>query len=326
MYRQTKQLPAADSVRHDITEELKQKKFRFDELLKRNMSDKKRLAVVIGPCSADDPNAVVEYAQKIMRLQETHRDLLIVLRVYTSKPHSDGSGFKGRCFQNHENGLCDLSEGINICRKMMKSVLETGLPIADELLFPELYVYFSDFISYYFVGARSSEDSLHRGFASGLDLPCGLKNPTNGLIEYGVNCVKAASAPCVFPFGGAQVETDGNPYAHIVLRGGSDRNGYFANLSHADTEKCDILLKKHGLNDFLVVDLSHANSGKIAVNQLKNAKIVAADKNVDGVMAESYLFGGTSPDSYGVSKTDDCLGMDDTARLFDILNEGFVKR
>ncbi len=321
-------LPKAEEIkkRFPLTEQLKVKKAQFDKEIVQNMVQRNKLAVVVGPCSADNPSAVLEYAQKLKELQQTHGNLLIVARVYTTKPHSNGSGYNGLCFHEKESEVCNLVQGIATCRKMMLDVLEMGLPVADELLYPELYCYYDDIVSYWFLGARSSEDSFHRSFVSGLDAPCGIKNSTNGVVESGINNVHAVSVPNVFPHKGFQVETSGNKKAHLVLRGGLDRNGYFENISAENTALCKQLLRRQGLCDFVMADLSHANSGKVAQNQLKNAEIVAQDSNVDGVMTESYLFGGTAKDSYGVSKTDECLDMASTSLLLDILEQGFLQR
>ncbi len=328
MFNITMQLPKVEEVQRicPLSAQLKTKKARMDADLIENLYSRRKLTVVSGPCSADNPIAVAEYAQKLFALQQKYSNLFVVARVYTTKPHSNGEGYGGLCFHKTANAPCNLTEGIVACRKMMISVLEIGLPVADELLYPELYPYFSDLVSYWFVGARSSEDSLHRAFASGLNLPCGVKNSTNGLLDFAVNNLHAVSRPCVFPFLGSQIQTEGNKSAHVVLRGGTDKNGFFANISPKDTARCKSMLRKQHLCDFLMADLSHANSQKVARNQLKNALTVAADKNVDGVMVESYLFGGTAENEYGVSQTDDCLDIVATSNLLQILSDGFAKR
>lgn len=327
MFNVKMSLPTAEEIKKlcPLSQQLEEKKAQFDKEIAQNMARRNKLTVVVGPCSADNPSAMSEYSQKLLALQQSHPNLLVVARVYTSKPHSNGNGYNGLCFQQKENEPCDIAQGIVACRKMMIDVLEKGLPVADELLFPQLYCYFDDVVSYWFLGARSSEDSFHRSFASGLGCPCGIKNPTSGVLESAINSVHAASVPCVFPMNGTQVETSGNNLAHLVLRGGLDKNGFFQNIDSESTAKCKRLLRAQGLCDFVMVDLSHANSKKVAKNQLENA-VVAQDKNVDGVMAESYLFCGTSKDCYGVSKTDDCLDLANTATLLDILEQGFVQR
>ena len=323
MYKATL-LPSAEEIKRicPLSEELKNRKILWDKALTENMRQKTRFVVVCGPCSADHPEAVEMYCQKLANLQSEYQNLLLVARIYTTKPHSNGQGYKGLCFGSG----ADLSSGIVECRKMMLRVMELGLPIADELLYPELYQYFSDLVSYWFVGARSSEDSLHRGVASSLDVCCGIKNSTNGLIETAVQSLQAVANPCVFPFDGQQVETQGNPLAHVVLRGGTDKNGYFGNIDKAKTVETKSLLRQLKLNDFVMADLSHANSGKVALNQIENAKTVSADKNVDGAMVESYLFEGSDDNAFGVSKTDACVGFDDTVKILSILSNGFQNR
>lgn len=328
MFKNVQKLPDAEEILKicPLSATLAGKKAQADSDLTENLRTRRKLTVVSGPCSADNPVAVAEYARKLRGLQKRFPNLAVVARVYTAKPHSDGDGYKGLCFQSAQDSPVDLTSGIIACRKTMISVLETGLPVADELLYPELYPYFCDLVSYWFIGARSSEDSLHRGFASGIGRLCGVKNPTNGLLSSGINNLRAVSRPCEFPFSGAQVQTDGNEFAHIVLRGGTDKNGYFNNISPQETSFCKQMLRQRNLCDFVMADLSHANSGKAAENQLKNALTVARDVNVDGVMVESYLFGGRADNEYGVSKTDECLDFESTARLFGILSDGFSQR
>lgn len=328
MFEKQMKLPSVKEVQElcPLVEELKVKKAHFDEELAQNMQSRKRFVLVCGPCSADNPVALLNYCEKLKALQERHPNLLVVARVYTAKPHSANVGYKGLCFQKSVDSPCNLTEGIVACRKMILDVLKLGLPVADELLYPELYKYFSDIVSYWFVGARSSEDALHRGVASGLDLCCGVKNATSGVIENAVLGLKAVASPCVFPFEGCQTATKGNRRAHLVLRGGMDKGGYFSNIDNVCTARAKRMLRENGLNDFVMADLSHANSGKVAVNQLKNAKAVADDANVDGAMVESYLFGGVSQNSFGVSKTDDCLSFEETAELARLLSTGFEKR
>ena len=328
MITKTKMLPSVADVKRalPLCGELKKTKEHFDEMLKQNMRQREKLVVVAGPCSADNPQAITEYCEKLVALQNKFPELLVVARIYTTKPHSSGQGYKGLCFQTDEGSDVDLATGIEACRKMMISVLQLGLPIADELLYPELTTYFDDLVSYYFVGARSSEDSLHRGVASALDVCCGIKNATSGLVSGAIKSLMAVSCPCAFACNGREVQTDGNEFAHIVLRGGENTAGYFANLQKENTQNAKTILSGHNLNNFVMVDLSHANSYKIAQNQIENARAVATDPNVDGVMLESYLYAGQSLNSYGVSKTDDCLDIAQTEQVFEILAQGFAKR
>lgn len=317
-------LPSVDEIKKicPLSEELKNKKILWDKSLAQNMRQKTQFVVVCGPCSADNPEAVELYCEKLANMQSLFPNLFLVARIYTTKPHSNGQGYKGLCFGDGR----DLTNGIAQCRKMMIRAMESGLPVSDELLYPELHAYFSDLVSYWFVGARSSEDSLHRDFASSLDVCCGVKNSTNGLVEGAVQSLQAVAKPCVFPFDGYQVETQGNSLAHVVLRGGTDKSGYFQNLEKSDTAAAKKLLHELKLNDFVMADLSHANSGKVAARQIENAEKVSRDENIDGAMVESYLYGGADKNAFGVSKTDACVGFEDTVKILTILSNGFQNR
>ena len=297
-----------------LTDELRLKKAQFDEQLKQNLIDRKRFIAVCGPCSVDDPKAMEEYLLKLKAVQDECQNLLVVARIYTSKPHSNGQGYKGSAFHLTTSDEVDIDNGIIRCRQMMLKCLEIGLPVADELLYPELYECFDDLVSYFFVGARSSEDSLHRGFASGLDVCCGIKNSTDGNIEKVVDSLYAVSHSCVFPHNGAQIATSGCKNAHIVLRGGFNNGEYSLNITAKDVEYAKKLLQQHGLNDFIMADLNHANSGKVARNQIENAHL-ALSVGIDGVMIESYLYGGGQSREYGTSQTDDCLCFEETESL-----------
>ncbi len=323
MFTVQKTLPSAQSVKNamPLDSKLNERKLQFDKQLKQNLCSKQKFVVVIGPCSADNVDAVTEYAQKLKAEADKHPNLLVVVRVYTAKPHSNGEGYKGLCFHQKLADSVDLEQGILQCRKLMINCLEIGLPIADELLYPELYQYFDDLVSYWFIGARSSDDNLHREFASGLDLCCGVKNNSSGAVDQLVKSVYATSLPSHFPFRGRQIATSGNKFAHVVLRGGLGEEGFFQNISVEQIERTKLLLAQNNLSNFVMVDLSHANSGKIAIRQLENAKQCVSNGLVDGIMAESYLFEGTHSDCYGVSKTDDCLNFENTKLLLQILAE-----
>ena len=325
MFTQQKKLPTVAEIKAmlPLDDQLYSIKLKFDEDLRQNMQSKQKLVVVCGPCSADDPVAVGEYVSKLKQIADTCPNLLVVARIYTTKPRSNGLGYKGLCFGENGN---DIAKGIVACRQMMINCLKVGLPIADELLYPELYQYFDDLISYSFVGARSSEDSLHRAFASGLDVCCGVKNSTDGDVEKLMQSLHAISLPTIFPCFGNQVQTSGCKFAHVVLRGGALDGKYLSNIDKDSVAKLKNGLQTLGLNDFVMADLSHANSQKVAQNQIDNAKMAILDKNINGIMMESYLSDGSDGDTYGVSKTDQCLGFEDTANLLEMLNEQFAKR
>ena len=324
MFVRQKKLPTAKTVKRLVPLTSKQIAIKkvLDEQLATNFSTREKLVVVCGPCSADNPNAVKEYLQKLAAIKNQHPDLLVVARVYTTKPHTDGTGYHGLAFG--DNGV-SMDGGIVAARQLMRDALDLGLPVADELLYPELYRYFDDVVSYWFLGARSSEDELHRAFASSLDVCVGVKNSTDGYVPRAVASLYAVSHPAVFPFDGVQFSTSGAKYAHLVLRGG-DNGEYFSNISEQSVSEAKQLLQSRGLNDFIIADLGHANSGKIADNQLQNARMVAVNPDVNGVIVESYLFHGKANNKYGYSKTDECIGLEETAELFNILSEGFALR
>ena len=325
MFTQQKKLPAVSEIKNllPLDNQLEKIKLNFDKQLRQNLLTKQKLVVVCGPCSADDPVAVGDYVSKLKEVADVCPNLLVVARVYTTKPRSNGIGYKGLCFG--ENGD-DIANGIVACRQMMLNCLKVGLPVADELLYPELYQYFDDLVSYSFIGARSSEDSLHRAYASGLDVCCGIKNATDGDLDKLIQSLQAVSLPTVFPFFGVQQQTSGCKHAHVVLRGGAVDGGYQPNIDEGKVAKLKQGLQSLCLNDFVMADLSHANSRKLAQNQIDNAKLVICDSNINGVMIESYLSDGTDGSTYGVSKTDQCLGFEDTKSLLLMLNEQFANR
>lgn len=307
------------------SESVREIKAQFDSVLKDNMLQRDRFTVVCGPCSADDPVALEQYLRRLKSIADKCERLLVVARIYTAKPHSNGKGYKGSAFHLTADENVDLDEGILRCRKMMLHCIELGLPVADELLYPELYECFKDLVSYWFVGARSSEDALHRNLASGLDVVCGVKNSTDGDVEKVADSLYAIGSPNVFPYCGAQVATSGNKYAHIVLRGGF-KNGIFTNnISVEDVAQAKKLLCNRGLNDYVMADLNHANSGKIAQNQIENAAI-ALKSGVDGIMMESYLYSGSSYGRFGMSQTDDCLDIENTELLLRQINAYFENK
>lgn len=297
----------------------------LDERLKENLATRRKFTVICGPCSADDPVAMERYLSQLKKISDECQNLLVVARIYTSKPHSNGDGYKGTAFQLHSDDPVDINAGIVRCRRMMIGCIELGLPVADELLYPEIFQCLDDLVSYWFVGARSAEDSFHRNLASSLNVCCGVKNPTDGSIDKAADSLYAITRPCVFPFNGAQVVTDGCKYAHIVLRGGFRDGVFSSNISPAQIAQVKKMLRERGMNDFVLADLNHANSGKIAFNQIPNAR-VALQGGADGVMIESYLGAGGLSSQFGVSQTDDCLDFAATESLLRELNAAFGKR
>lgn len=327
MFTKQKKLRSAEAYKTlvPLSAKLQYKKQLLDEQLIQNLMSRNKFMVVCGPCSADNPIAMEEYLLKLKQVAVACPDLLVVARIYTSKPHSNGQGYKGFAFCEGMEQDVDLDSGIWRCREMMIKCIELGLPVADELLYPELFECLDDLVSYWFVGARSSEDSLHRDLASGLDTCCGIKNTTDGSIDKVVDSLYAVSRPCVFPYKDSQITTNGCTTAHIVLRGGINNCKYCSNIGKDDIVYAKMLLNKYGLCDFVMADLNHANSGKIARNQIENAK-VAFEAGVDGVMIESYLYEGGLSSKYGTSQTDDCIGFEDTEYILKYLQDNFPKR
>jgi 3-deoxy-7-phosphoheptulonate synthase len=289
-----------------------------------------RFVLVIGPCSADSEEPVLEYIGRLADVQRRVKDmLLLVPRIYTNKPRTTGEGYKGMVHQPDPEKAEDLSAGIKAIRRLhIKALAEFGLPAADEMLYPENFAYLSDVLGYHAVGARSVENQLHRLTASGVDAPVGMKNPTSGDISVMLNSIYAAQLPHRFIYSGWEVETPGNPYAHAVLRGAVDVSGrclpnyHFENLIGLARAYTDMGLQ----NPAIVVDTNHANSQKRFEEQPRIAREVMHSRRYDstltkmvkGLMIESYLLPGRQEiggSARGCSITDSCLGWDETERL-----------
>lgn len=320
------QLPSCEHYKklYPLDKECRANKTLFDNAVKDAVNGKKFL-VIVGPCSADNRSAVKEYATKLKQLAEkVSNKITIVMRVYTAKPRTDGEGYLGAFFHDDQSQPINIEQGIVNCRQMMLDCLKIGLPIADELLYPEQYDYLGDLVSYYSLGARSSMDALHRAVASGIDLPLGVKNAIDGDLVAMVKGVYAVSRPKTFINSNCQISTNGNKYAHAILRGWHDGKNFVQNISSA-SKVMELYQTNNVFMRCIVVDCSHANSAKIAVNQIKNALTAAQDNYVGGVMLESYLYSGSQCNTYGVSQTDECLDFDSTEKLifnlYDILNK-----
>ena len=310
-------------------QDLAKKEARDRELVSIIKGEDNRLLLIIGPCSSDNEEAVLEYAKRLAKLQEEVKDrIFMVMRVYTAKPRTNGDGYKGLIHQPNTSKLPDLINGIHAVRNLHYRVItETGLTTADEMLYPSNLVLVDDLVSYHAVGARSVEDQEHRFVASGIDVPTGMKNPTSGNLKVMLNALHAAQNSQNFIYNGAEVETDGNSLAHVILRGGSNEHGdYEPNYYY------DVLLKliqqyenMNLINPLIVVDTNHDNSGKNYLEQIRivrqtlinrdwNDKI---NKYVRGFMIESYLEDGrqNKPEVFGKSITDPCLGWENTQQL-----------
>lgn len=316
---------------YPISDELVKIKRENDKALQAVFTgDDDRLVLVIGPCSADREDAVLEYISRLRRVQERVIDkIIIVPRVYTNKPRTTGDGYKGMLHQPDPNSSPDMLKGLISIRKLHMKVLEqTGFSCADEMLYPENHNYLSDVLSYVAVGARSVENQLHRLTASGLDIPVGMKNPTGGDLSVMMNSITAAQHAHTFVYSNWEVQSKGNPLAHAILRGYANKHGRTVpNYHYEDLQLLCELYAKSGLsNPGVVIDTNHSNSGKHWEEQPRIAKEILHStrhsgdifRMVKGLMIESYLEDGKqSPDGcvYGKSITDPCLGWDKTERL-----------
>lgn len=331
-YTVQKQLPAASEVlgklplREDLAAQVEQDRQEIKDIL-AGKDDRKLL--IIGPCSAWPDTAVVEYAKKLKPLAEQLSDKMkVVMRVYLQKPRTT-VGWLGAMNQVDPLKAPDLEEGIYYCRKMMLDVLEVGLPIADEAVFTHNDGYVVDLLSWVAIGARSGEDQEHRIFASMIPHPVGIKNPTSGSISIAMNSLKAAQSPHVFGIHRQQVQTSGNPYAHLILRGGSKKPNYsFEKLEKVADKFDEVDLQ----NKALLVDASHENcldengqkhcelQPNVVFDVLESMEKDERVKSlVKGFMVESFIesgaqkVGSTLDDlTYGKSITDPCIGWEET--------------
>ncbi len=292
--------------------------------------ESKKLALVIGPCSADREDAVLDYISRLRKVQDKVKDKIIIIpRIYTNKPRTTGDGYKGMLHQPNPNESPDMLNGLIAIRKLhMKAVEETGFTCADEMLYPENHRYLSDLLSYVAVGARSAENQQHRLTASGLDIPVGMKNPTGGDISVMMNSITAGQHSHTFIYRGWEVQSKGNPLTHAILRGYVDKNGRsFPNYHYEDLiNLCECYEKANLVNPAVVVDANHANSGKKWEEQIRICKEIMHSTRhnekvfslVKGLMIESYIEDGCQKAEdgvYGKSITDPCLGWEKTEKL-----------
>lgn len=296
-----------------------------------------KFLVIIGPCSADNETAVLDYTSRLVKVQDKVKDKIIIIpRVYTNKPRTTGEGYKGLLHQPDPEKKPNMYEGLIAIRRMhMHVVQETGLTTADEMLYPENLRYLSDLMSYIAVGARSVENQQHRLVASACDVPVGMKNPTSGDLSVMLNSVVAAQGGHEFIFRGYEVHTPGNPLTHTILRGAVNKHGqYIPNYHYEDLILLHELYAKRDLaNPACIVDANHSNSGKQYMEQIRIVKEVLHSRRhsseinqmVKGVMVESYIEPGSQKigeHCYGKSITDPCLGWEDSERLIYEIAEG----
>ena len=324
-------IPKEIKEQYPLTAELSQVKARRDKEIADVFTGKSsKMVLIIGPCSADREDAVLEYCERLAKLQEVVSDKLVLIpRVYTNKPRTNGAGYKGMLHQPDPRKTSDMLEGVIAIRRLHTNVLaNTGLPTADEMLYPDNYRYLSDLLSYVAVGARSVENQEHRLTSSGIDVPVGMKNPTSGDISVMLNSIMAAQHPHTFIYRGWEVDTTGNPLAHAILRGYVNKHGEsMPNYHFEELERLYNAYTAKGLQNMaLIVDANHANSGKKYQEQPRICKEVLHScrhsgeikSMVKGFMVESYLEPGCQKIGdgvYGKSITDPCLGWEETIRL-----------
>ena len=332
-----RKLPIPQDVKKEfpMTERMEQIKAARDESIRAvfdGSSDK--FILVIGPCSADQSEPVLEYISRLRRVEEQVSDKIIIIpRIYTNKPRTTGQGYKGMLHQPDPSAKPDMYKGIVAIRKLHLAALrDYDFSCADEMLYPENHRYLSDLLSYVAVGARSVEDQQHRLTASGLGIPVGMKNPTGGDLGVMMNSIVAAQSSHTFIYRGWEVTSEGNAYAHAILRGYIDFTGRSAsNYHYEDLLRVQELYAKSNLvNPSVIVDTNHNNSGKQYLEQIRIAKDIVHSRNqnsdikrlVKGLMIESYLEDGAQgvgENVFGKSITDPCLGWEKTERLiFDI--------
>ena len=328
-----RKLPIPQEVKKEypLTERMEQVKAERDEAIRAvfdGSSDK--FLLVIGPCSADHREPVLEYISRLRRVQEQVADKIIIIpRIYTNKPRTTGQGYKGMLHQPDPEEKPDMYKGIVAIRELhMAALRDYDFSCADEMLYPENHRYLSDLLSYVAVGARSVENQQHRLTASGVGIPVGMKNPTGGDLSVMMNSIVAAQSGHTFIYRGWEVSTDGNPYAHAILRGYIDYAGRStSNYHYEDLLRVEELYEKSNLtNPSIIVDTNHNNSGKKCLEQVRIAKDIVHSRNqngdikrlVKGLMIESYLEDGACKAEehiFGKSITDPCLGWEKTEKL-----------
>lgn len=328
-----KKLPTPTEIKSQyvVPEHLAKIKEQRDQEIRDVITGKSnKFLVIIGPCSADNEDAVIDYIQRLAKVNDKVKDKLILIpRIYTNKPRTTGEGYKGMIHQPDPEKGSDFLAGLIAIRHMhIRAISESGLTAADEMLYPENWRYVSDILSYVAIGARSVEDQQHRLTVSGFDVPAGMKNPTSGDFSVMMNSVYAAQHPHSFIYRGWEVNTTGNELAHTVLRGAT--NQYGRNLPNYHYEDLNSLLAMYNERDLknpaCVIDSNHSNSNKDFKQQIRIVKEVMHSRKlspdihslVKGVMIESYIEEGCQKIGegiYGKSITDPCLGWKDTEKL-----------
>ncbi len=324
-------IPMEIKERYPLTKSVTKIKLeRDEEIAKVFKGESDKFLLIIGPCSADNEDSVMDYISRLAKVQEKVKDRLILIpRIYTNKPRTTGQGYMGMVHQPDPEKEEDLLEGLIAIRRLHTRAIDaTGLTCADEMLYPENYKYLSDLLAYVAVGARSVENQQHRLTASGMSVPVGMKNPTSGGMSVMLNSIIAAQVPHKFIYRGWEVKTQGNPLAHAILRGSVNKHGQ--NLPNYHYEDLRLLYnlytEQHLENMAVIVDTNHNNSGKKYLEQIRIAHEVMDSRRysedirvmVKGLMIESYIEDGAQKigeGTYGKSITDPCLGWEKSERL-----------
>ena len=324
-------IPKEIKEQYPVTEKLAKIKAQRDADIKAVFTgESDKFLLIIGPCSADNEEAVLDYIGRLKRVGDEVSDKLIIIpRIYTNKPRTTGEGYKGMLHQPNPDEQPDMLKGIIAIRDLhMRALNDYGFTCADEMLYPENYRYLSDVLGYVAVGARSVENQQHRLVASGISIPVGMKNPTSGDLTVMMNSIKAAQTSHTYLYRGWEVTSSGNDTAHAILRGYMDFTGRnISNYHYEDIAHLCELYNQYGLkNPSVIVDANHANSGKKYLEQIRIAKDVVYSRNhnhdikglVKGLMIESYIEDGAQKIGehiYGKSITDPCLGWEKTENL-----------
>lgn len=324
-------LPLDLKAQYPLSASLREMKARRDKEVRGIFTGQsEKFVVIIGPCSADQEDSVLEYVYRLAKVNEKVKEkLFLIPRVYTNKPRTTGEGYKGMLHQPSPDKAPDLLGGIIAIRRLHIRVMEEcALTAADEMLYPENRSYLDDVLTYEAIGARSVENQQHRLTASGMDIPVGMKNPTSGDLAVMLNSIQAAQAGHTFIYRGNDATTTGNPLAHAILRGGVDKYGTCVPNYHYEdlTRLCELYKARDLQNPAVIVDANHSNSNKKYKEQVRIVSEVLHSRQynpalrplIKGVMVESYLEEGSQPigqGTYGKSITDPCLGWEDTERL-----------
>ena len=340
-----RKLPTPKEIKelYPLNENLKNIKEKNDEEIKKIfLGESDKLLLIIGPCSSDNEESVIDYISRLRTIQEKVKDEIVIIpRLYTNKPRTKGTGYKGMLHQPDPLKEEDMLKGLIAIRKLhMRAIEETGFSCADEMLYTENHRYLSDLLSYTAVGARSSEDQQHRLTASGLDIPVGMKNPMSGDLTSLLNSISAAQNPHTFIYRGWEVKSKGNPLAHAILRGYVNKEGESTpNYHYEDLVNLEKLYTNDNYqNPSIIIDTNHSNSNKNYLEQINIALDVISSMNkndklkkiIKGLMIESYIEDGCQNIDggvYGKSITDPCLGIEKTEKLIlDIYNLRKVNR